>query len=220
MKARPLPPLALAFVLTFVGGFGPAGAAEPPPTLTRGNAGYLVLSHLPPVLGQSEIRKQLQTGLTATLAFEIKLATAPAAGAARLDVRFEPWEAVYHVTQIDASGKVARLKLPSFERLADYWAHAELAVLDQRRLGPPPWIAEVRLKVIPFSRAEQLETQRWLSRSLSDREPGSAGALSGTLEKPATPLGQVLDILLSTSIERGALTELAWRLTVPRREGA
>jgi hypothetical protein len=190
-------------------------AAAPSPALARGG-GFLLLTHLPPILGRSEIRKQLETGLTTTLAFELRLAGGKPVGAARLDVRYEPWDEVFYVRQLDATGRLRSFSLPSFERLADWWAKAELALGAAR--GRLPAAAEVRLRVIPFSRAEQLETQKWLSRSLSDRDPGSAGALSGTLEKPATPLGQVLDLLLSTSIERGALSEISWKLAVPQGE--
>lgn len=191
--------------------------ARPAPALARGPSGFLVLSRLPPLLAQAEIRRQLETGLTTTLAFEVRIAGLRTPGAARLDVRYEPWDEVFHLRQIEASGKVVHSRLPSFAKLAEHWGKLELAVLDARKLGTRPVKAEVRLRVIPFSRAEQLETQDWLTRSLSDREPGSAGALSGALEEPATPMGQVLDLLLATSIERGALSEFSWKLDVPGR---
>lgn len=207
MRARLLPP-ALALLLLA------ATPVRPSPVLARGPSGYLVLSRLPPVLGQGEIRRQLETGLTTTLAFEIRIAGSRTPGAARLDVRYEPWDEVFHLRQIEASGKVVHTRLPSFAKLAEHWGKLELAVLETRKLGPRPGKAEVRLKVIPFSRAEQLETQRWMSRPPTDREPGSAGALSGALDEPATPIGQVLDLLLATSIERGALTELSWKVDI------
>lgn len=191
--------------------------ARPAPVLARGPSGFLVLSRLPPVLGQAEIRRQLETGLTTTLAFEIRVAGSRTPGAARVDVRYEPWDEVFYLRQIEASGRVVRARATSFAQLAEHWRKLELAVLDLKKLGPRTANAEVRLRVIPFSRAEQLETQRWMSRSLTDREPGSAGALSGALDEPATPIGQVLDLLLATSLERGALVELSWKVALAGR---
>lgn len=177
----------------------------------------LELSRLPPILGRSEVRKQLDTGLTTSFVFE---ATAKggtggkAKGGARVDVRYELWDEVYIVTRIDATGRAARTTLPSFEKLAEWWRNARLVVI-----RPPAADAarrlEVRLRVIPFSQAEQLDAQRWFSQALSAEKSGSAGAVSEAVENQSESFSQVINFLLATSIGRSALLEHQWTLAIP-----
>ena len=193
----------------------PAATAIAPPALEAARDG-IALSRLPPILGEEEVRKQLGTGLTTSFAFE---ATARAAGgkvkgAARVDVRYDLWDEIYIVTRIDASGHATRVTLPSFERLAEWWRDARLVLIR----GPATGIAavDVRLKVIPFSQAEQLETQRWFSQALSAEKSGSAGAVSDAVEDQPESFSQVINLLMATSIGRPALLEYAWKLAVPQ----
>jgi hypothetical protein len=186
-----------------------------PPALEAGRDG-LALSRLPPVLAEEEVRKQLATGLTTSFAFEVTARGAAGGktrGAARVDVRYELWDEVYIVTRIDAAGRAARTTLPSFERLAEWWKEARLVVL-----RPPPAAArsvEVRLRVIPFSQAEQLDAQRWFSQALSAERSGSAGAVSEAVENQPESFNQVINLLLATSIGRSALLEYQWTLALP-----
>ncbi|HVR98633.1 MAG TPA: hypothetical protein VMW27_18600 [Thermoanaerobaculia bacterium] len=190
------------------------------PVLEKSPSGGMALTRLPPVLGQAEVRHQLDTGLTTTLAFHVRLADTQGArteGGARVDVRFELWDEVYLVTRIDAGGKVARATLPSFEKLAAWWREQRLEVVPAARLnGRTPLRADVRLRVIPFSQAEQLDTQRWLSRSLSSDEAGSAGAVSEAFA--AESFDRLLQSLMATSIQRPALVELSWKLSLSQEK--
>ena len=171
----------------------------------------LVLSRLPPVLTAPEVRRQLGTGLTTSFVFEAR-AEGPqgkARGGARVDVRYELWDEIYIVSRIDASGRAVRATFPSFERLGEWWRDARLAVVR------PPASAgatsvEVRLRVIPFSQAEQLETQRWFSEALSAEKSGSAGAVSEDLS-----FSQMLNLLIATSIGRAPLLDEEWNLQIP-----
>ena len=82
---------------------------------------------------------------------------------------------------------------------------------------PPRQLAsvEVQLRVIPFSQAEQLETQRWFSQALSAEKSGSAGAVSEAVEDQPESFGQVINLLMAASIGRPALLEYSWRLPIP-----
>ncbi|MFL6196761.1 MAG: hypothetical protein ACJ75H_21435 [Thermoanaerobaculia bacterium] len=174
----------------------------------------LALARLPPVLADEEVRKQLATGLTTSFVFEATARDAAGRkvrGAARVDVRYELWDEVYLVSRIDAAGRAARVTLPSFERLAEWWRDSRLVVLR----GATAARAEVRLRVIPFSQAEQLDAQRWFSQALSAEKAGSAGAVSEAVEDQPESFSQVINLLMATSIGRPALLEYEWILTVP-----
>ncbi|MES1243078.1 MAG: hypothetical protein ABUT39_15810 [Acidobacteriota bacterium] len=179
------------------------------PALERVSGEGIVLTQLPPVLRQKEIRHHLETGLTTTLAFEVR-ADDRARGGARIDIRYELWEEVWLVTRADTSGRVQRARFPSFEQLESWWRDLKLDVLPARASAGP---AEVRLRIIPFSQSEQLDAQRWFSRSLAtEPQTGSAGAVSGVLSEPS---GDLFNLLLATSIGRPALIEFEWDVDVP-----
>ncbi|HEX9941985.1 MAG TPA: hypothetical protein VGG03_08215 [Thermoanaerobaculia bacterium] len=191
-------------------------AALQAPALEAAREG-LVLHRLPPVLSEQEVRKQLGTGLTTSFVFETTARSAAGVktkGAARVDVRYELWDELYIVTRIDSSGRAARVTLPSFERLAEWWRDARLVVIRPPAAGTARRI-EVRLRVIPFSQAEQLDAQRWFSQALSAESSGSAGAVSEAVEDQPESFSQVLSLLMATSIGRPALLEYEWNLTPP-----
>lgn len=206
-----------ALLLLLLGAALPAfPVALPAPALEATRDG-IALSRLPPILGEEEVRKQLGTGLTTSFAFEATARTADGKlkGAARVDVRYDLWDEIYIVTRIDASGRAVRVTLPSFERLAEWWRDARLVLLRGPAAAGAATV-EVRLKVIPFSQAEQLETQRWFSQALSAEKSGSAGAVSDAVEDQPESFSQVINLLMATSIGRPALLEYAWKLPVPQ----
>ena len=174
----------------------------------------VALTKLPPLLRNGDVRRHLETGLTTTLAFEVRLTgSGKARGGARIDIRYELWDEVWLVTRADTLGRTQRARFPSFEQLDSWWRDLRLEVLPARTSAGP---AEVRLRVIPFSQSEQLDAQRWFSRSLA-LPPGqtssdSAGAVSGILEEPS---GDLFNLLLATSIGRPALLEYEWKVAVP-----
>lgn len=179
------------------------------PSLERSPGNGVVLTRLPSVLSHEEIRGHLGTGLTTTLAFEVRVPGSKARGGARIDVRYELWDEVWLVTRADTSGRTQRASFPSFERLEAWWRDLRLEVL---RASGSDDLAEVRLRVIPFSQSEQLDAQRWFSRSLAEQPSGSAGAVSGILEEPS---GDLFNLLLATSIRRPALLEFEWKVKLP-----
>jgi hypothetical protein len=185
-----------------------------PPAVEVAREG-LVLTRLPAILAEEEVKKQLGTGLTTSFLFEVKAQgnAGKSKGGARVDVRYDLWDEIYIVTRIDASGRAVRTTLPSFERLGEWWREARLVVLR------PPAAAtarsvEVRLSVIPFSQAEQLDAQRWFSQSLSAEKSGSAGAVSDAVEDQPESFSQVLNLLMATSIGRTPLLELQWNVLI------
>ncbi len=181
---------------------------------------WVVLTRLPPLLGREEIRKHLQTGLTTTLAFQLR--SDGESGGARVDIRYELWDEVWIVTRADASGRVQRVTFPSFDRLAEWWRDLRLEALRARRKAPEKaGIVEVRLRVIPFSQSEQLDAQRWFSRALEQQSgSGSGASVTQALKEQPEPFGNVLSLLLATSISRRALEEYEWNLRMPPAPGS
>jgi hypothetical protein len=176
----------------------------------------LVLSHLPPILNDAEIHKQLETGLTTSFVFEASARDAQGSktrGGARIDVRYDLWDEVYVVTRVDASGRAVRMPALSAEKLTEWWRDARLVVIRPPAAGRARGV-QVRMRVIPFSQAEQLEAQRWFSQALSAEKSGSAGAVSDAVEDQPESLNQLLGLLMATSIGRPALLEYKWNLPI------
>jgi hypothetical protein len=174
----------------------------------------LVLSHLPHILADAEIRKQLETGLTTSFVFEATARDAQGAktrGGARIDVRYDLWDEIYVVTRIDASGRAVRMPALSAERLAEWWRDARLVVIRPPAAGRARGV-QVRLRVIHFTQAEKIDAQRWFSQALSAEKSGSAGAVSEAVEDQPESLNQLLGLLMATSIGRPALLEYQWNL--------
>lgn len=179
------------------------------------------ISRLPSILGDEEIRKQLGTGLTTSFAFQAtaKGSVGKVRGGARVDVRYDLWDEVYIVSRIDATGRAARVTLPSFERLAEWWKEARLVVI-RTPAAVGVLTADIELRVIPFSQAEQLDAQRWFSQALSAEKSGGAGAVSDAVEDQPESFSQVINLLMATSIGRPALIEYRWKLPVPVPAGS
>ncbi|HEX4952426.1 MAG TPA: hypothetical protein VF017_03390 [Thermoanaerobaculia bacterium] len=188
------------------------GAVEAPEVVLRSD-GVVVVRRLPSVLSLQEVRPHLDSGLTTTFQIEAGLAPRQGSkkpGAARVEVRFEPWDEVYLASVMGGTGERSEARLASLGELETWWRELEVPLA--RGSFPPasgPWTAKVELAVVPFSYAEQQDTQRWLSRSLA--EPREAP--TGTAAEPETTASPVLDILLATSIRRPRV--VAWQWSVP-----
>ena len=206
------------WALLAIGLLAAAGAGalvKPPPPAVEVAKEGLVLSRLPPILAEEEVKKQLGTGLTTSFLFEVKTQgdAGKATGGARVDVRYELWDEVYIVTRIDAAGRPVRVTLPSFEKLAEWWREVRLVAL-RPAMAATVRNADVHLSVIPFSHAEQLDAQRWFSQALSAEKSGSAGAVNEAVEAQPESFSQVLNLLMATSIGRSPVLELEWSLAV------
>ncbi len=175
----------------------------------------VVLSGLPPILAEDEVRKQLTTGLTTTFLFRFAPPRRDDPAGARIEVRYELWDEVFHLSVLTADGRSEGEVLSSFEELAAWWRELRVLVMrleTMRALEP-----EVRLvlDVIPFSQAERDDTERWFSETIG------AAARSGDEESDRSPddreesLGRVLSVMIATSIQRRALTSYEWALRLP-----
>ena len=197
---------------------GPAlEAAEP--SLGLDPARRLLLIDLPPVLAETEVERQLTTGLTTTFVFRVELdrgGSGRVAGGARVEVRYELWDEVFHTTVLDARG-IARGQVPSLEELAGWWHELRLAVLAATAQPPPTGRARVTLEVVPFSQAEAADTQRWFADAVAKAGSSGGEGISSPDDREDS-LGQVFSVLLATSIQRHPVTSFRWQLDLPAGE--
>ena len=186
-------------------------AAEPEPRLElRGDGLHLV--QLPPVLADEEVTRQLSTGLTTTFVFRARGRSASGRsleGAARVEIRFEPWDEVYFLQALGRDGRQIRDKLDSADALARRWRDLDLVLTPTgSAAGAGTWRLE--LDIIPFSRGEQRDTQRWFSESM-DRDAGAEQTARASDER-SEALEEVFNLLLATSIGRRAILTYDWQL--------
>ncbi len=201
----------------------PSFASAQGPRFEADGEGMLWLRDLPPLLAQAEVRKKLDTGLTTSFEFTLEEAGEPRIFAL-IDVRFEPWDEVYEVASVDRRGRFEKLKLSSFDALSAYWQSLRLAAGQPR---PAPGARgsggrsvqrsdklRLLIELVPFSRREQSETQRWFSESLAQAGKGTAeGAAGSGKDNSPEALGQALSVLMATSIERRSA--FSYRFSVP-----
>lgn len=212
--------LALAlFVLLLAVGLAVPSWSQPPPRLEKAGDG-VVLTILPPVLGEPEVREHLGTGLTTTFVFRVDGRDGGGSkvrGAARIEVRYELWDEIYQLAALGLDGRLQRFDAHSFEDLLDRWRNLRLPVLTGVELGSksggPPRL-DVRLEIIPFSRGEQRDTQRWFAESIDRSGAGNAEKAGRVSEDRPEALGEVLHLLMATSIQRRALLDFSWEVPV------
>lgn len=205
-------------IVAFLGASAGHTAANKP-SLIRDRNELVLLTDLPPILEEEEVAEQLGKGLTTTFAFQVDLPVAggQAAGVARAEIRFELWDEVFHVATIGVDARVSRRVISSHEELLDWWEDLALPVLDgSSEAAASASQARVTLEVVPFSRAEQDEAQRWFAEGVGRRE-GAGESVSDSPDDREGSLEQVFSVLIATSIQRRALISYRWTLDLPRR---
>jgi hypothetical protein len=188
-----------------------AWAAEGQPRVLVDAGGRLVISGLPQLLTDAEVKRHLDSGLTTSLVFQGGPQGATKSGAARVDVRFELWDEVYLVTLVDGEGRIESSRQASAEALAEWWSEVEIVLATTVGVGPRSGgQARVSLAVVPFSQAELLDTQRWLTESIGQARSGSRAARGGEDNG-------AVGVLIATSMQRRAVRTLVWNIPIERR---
>jgi len=190
------------------------------PILERETESWFVLTGLPPVLSAGEVEPHLTKGLTTTFVFVVDLlgvSQGKQAGGARVEIRYELWDEVFHATTTDIGGKVTREVIDSIENLVTWWEGQRLRVVDLDVLSSGVGSqARVRLDVVPFSRTEQRETQEWFARSVSAAELARNEGASASVDGSSGGQDGVFSVLIATSIQRRPLTSYRWTIDLPR----
>ncbi|HEX2222853.1 MAG TPA: hypothetical protein VHN15_01460 [Thermoanaerobaculia bacterium] len=202
-------------LMAFAWSAPPANAAQAP--RVRLENGRLLVGALPDVLSRPEVRPHLTNGLTSTLVVAVTVTDGQggkARGGGRMDVRYELWDEAFFVSSVGADRKLRLETLPSFERLVGWWRGLELpAVAPDRLSASQPWRVQVRVSLVPFSESEQEDAQKWLSDSVAGGKSSAEQTSASARESPER-LGNVLDLLVATSIQRRPLVSYDWNLTL------
>lgn len=196
-----------------------AAAESKLPAPRFGRAGdWLLLRPAATWLAAPEIRQHLETGLTTTLVITAKArdgAGGTAEGAGRAEIRYDLWDEVYHVAVGGMDGRVERTVADDFEALLAWWSGREIALLAAGRLRrTAEWRVRTTLAVVPFSQSEQLDAQRWLSRSLAREGGRGADELASVEEEGTSALDELFKTLVATSLGRRSLSTFDWTVTV------
>lgn len=182
-----------------------------------------VLAQLPSILDDDEMRQQLDTGLTTSLVFRLTWRDRQGQkveGGARAQIRYELWDELYQVAVLDGAGQLKRYQLPSPEALSTWWSDLRLVLLvpsaataAEVRNNSSRGTARITLDVVPFSRSEQQDTQRWFSESLEQAGRGNTEEVATSMDEQPEKLSRVLGLLMATSIQRRAIMSFRWNLT-------
>jgi hypothetical protein len=157
------------------------------------------------LIKSSVVKEQLTSGLTTV--FIVAATGDGGRGEARISVRYELWEERYFVAVADAAGQQRSLTLTSDTELAAWWSGSPLVVIAPHTFAKEVEV-DIHLRMIPFSAREEVDAQRWLSRTLSTAPEST----QPTSERSAP----ILRALVETSIKRRPLLDRHWRVRAAR----
>ncbi|HEX7150630.1 MAG TPA: hypothetical protein VF618_04010 [Thermoanaerobaculia bacterium] len=168
-----------------------ASAQQQPAFATNGNAVTIALPAS--VLQHAAVRKQLGSGLTTTFIVIARSRDRTAEGGARVEVRYDLWDEIYHVRRFEAGRRIDQQRIESLEKLEQWWrTPSRIISLNGQRI-----VLDVELRVLPFSGAEEEDARRWLS--LPDRTTS------------------LVDVLIGTTISAKPIVSFRWSAEVVRR---
>lgn len=199
-------PVRLSLLLALVAA---TGAPPPRPLLELDSAGVLSLSRVPPVLDDETVAKQLRKGLTTVLLFRLRGVRGgePAAGA-RIEVRYDIWDEVFHMTRLDVQGREHFEEAPDDQALREWWSSLRVPLLDSVAAGSLGSDLRVILDVLPFSQAEEADARRWFAAA-AERSRRPRDGPSTTVEDGGD--ASVLGLLMATSIRRRPVRSFTWQ---------
>ena len=218
----------MASLISFAGAVAADAAvsavSDREPRLAIDARGRLTVSSPPAFLGDVEVKRHLESGLTTSFVFQARFSGPTEEGAARVDIRYELWDEVYLVTVFDGEGRIEESRYESMNALQAWWAEIEIglsAPVGAAAGGRDGGVksasgasvgAQVRLSlaVVPFSQAELVDTQKWLTESIGQAQGGArAGRESGA--------SRAVGALIATSMQRRAIRSMSWSLPIVRR---
>ena len=176
------------------------GGSDQPPRLVLGEDQALRIALPVQLLDEPAINRQLTSGLTTSWLVTVVLRSSTGGeqrGATRVDIRFEPWDELFHIRLFphDGNGTVLTETLSRAELVSLLTEPNLIATV----LPRGAWRGRLMLEVLPFSDVEEEGAREWFARSLARAEGGSPG---------------VFDRLYAASIKRKAQLRHVWEVEV------
>jgi hypothetical protein len=171
--------------------------AQQRPAFTR-QAGVVAATLPASVLQDERVKKQLGSGLTTTFLVAVRVRESDRVTGARIEVRYDLWDEVWHVKRVEFDGKVDRQRIASAEALERWW-HAPLRLFESTA---DRVLVQVEVNVLPFSAAEETDARAWIAKS------GGVGTGSG---------GGLVDALIGTTISAKPITSFRWNVDLTLR---
>ena len=162
-----------------------------------GHSAGVVTATLPvSILDSAPVKKQLASGLTTT--FLVAARQSQRILGARIEVRYDLWDDVWHVRRIDFDRKEDRQRLTSREALEKWW-RTPVRIFTAAATGVP---LQVDLSVLPFSASEEEDARQWIAKG---------GGV-------ATPSGEgIVDVLIGTTLAAKPIIRWRWDVQVAGR---
>ena len=160
-------------------------------------AGGVVTATLPvSILHAPQVRKQLASGLTTT--FVVAARQRDRLTGARIEIRFDLWDEVWHVRRVEQDRREERQKLPSMEALETWW-HMPVRIFTTADNAIP---LQVELSVLPFSASEEEDARQWIAKGGGAARPAGEG---------------LVDVLIGTTLAAKPIIRWRWDVQVGAR---
>lgn len=174
-----------------------ASAVEPPALVIR--EGALGITIPGEILRRQDVQRHLTNGLTTAIVVAVKpLLRGGQRSGARVEVRYDPWDEVFFVTHRDFDGTVERTKIASMTALEKWLGGRPLRFAASSVTSR--W--DVKLRILPFSAAEEADVRAWVSGTTAPAPGGAAEGAGSSL----------FDLLVGTSIRARPVVAYRWTL--------
>ena len=156
--------------------------------------GGMVTATLPAsVLHSPQVRKQLSSGLTTT--FVVVARQRDRVTGARIEIRFDLWDEVWHVRRVESDRREDRQRLASMDELEKWW-HTPLRIFASADRAIP---LQVDLSVLPFSASEEEDARQWIAKGGGVAQPTGEG---------------LVDALIGTTLSAKPIIRWRWEVQV------
>lgn len=188
---------AIIFTLALVAGI--ARADQPRLALAVQPGGVVAASFPASVLSDRDVRRRIDSGLTATFVISARNRAANDLSGARIEIRYDLWDEVWLVRRIEFDRRSERQRIASFEALEAWWrTPVRLLATDAPHVS-----LQIELTVLPFSAAESDDARQWIAKS------GAVGTATGGTT--------FIDALIGTTISAKPIASYRWNVELALR---
>lgn len=167
--------------------------AQPRPSFVV-QPGNVIAAGLPAtLLHTASVRKQLLSGLTTT--FVVAARQRDRLTGARIEIRYDLWDEVWHVRKTEFDRREDLQKLTSMEALEKWW-RTPVRIFSTGDESVP---LQVDLTVLPFSASEEEDARQWIAKGGGAARPSGDG---------------LVDALIGTTLSAKPIIRWRWHVQV------